>query len=85
MNKYGEFVTVLHLHDNDGKADLHKIPYTGSVNWNEFAKSLVRFPNLVLSSEIKYNNVDFKKILQENLNALKKLDKTIQSFNDKSK
>jgi sugar phosphate isomerase/epimerase len=24
---------VLHLHDNDGKSDLHRVPYTGTVDW----------------------------------------------------
>ncbi|NJD58056.1 MAG: sugar phosphate isomerase/epimerase [Anaerolineae bacterium] len=29
---------ALHLHDNDGVSDQHKIPFTGSVNWPELAR-----------------------------------------------
>jgi len=31
----------IHLHDNDGKADQHKLLFSGTTNWNELAKILV--------------------------------------------
>jgi sugar phosphate isomerase/epimerase len=31
---------ALHLHDNDGVSDQHKIPFTGSVNWPELARAI---------------------------------------------
>ena len=38
MNK--NLVKCLHLHDNDGKDDLHSLPYTGSLNWEEIISAL---------------------------------------------
>ena len=31
---------ALHVHDNDYRGDLHKVPYMGLINWNEVAKAL---------------------------------------------
>ena len=36
----GERITALHIHDNDGITDLHKLPGTVSMDWNEICKSL---------------------------------------------
>ena len=36
----GKRVKALHIHDNDGIKDLHKIPYSGSVNWINFYTAL---------------------------------------------
>ena len=38
MNK--NLVKCLHLHDNDGKDDLHSLPYTGALNWQEIISAL---------------------------------------------
>ncbi len=38
MNK--SLVQCLHLHDNDGKDDLHSLPYTGTLNWAEIISAL---------------------------------------------
>ena len=38
MNK--TLVKCLHLHDNDGKDDLHSLPYTGVVNWDGVLSAL---------------------------------------------
>lgn len=44
----GDLLKVLHIHDNDGRSDLHWIPFQGVVDWEYFAKSL---------AEIDYNGV----------------------------
>ena len=31
---------ALHIHDNDYRGDLHKLPYTGIINWTEVARAL---------------------------------------------
>lgn len=31
---------ALHVHDNDYKSDSHKLPYMGTINWNEVTKAL---------------------------------------------
>jgi sugar phosphate isomerase/epimerase len=38
MNK--NLVKCLHLHDNDGKDDLHSLPYTGVLNFDKIAETL---------------------------------------------
>ncbi len=38
MNK--SLVKCLHLHDNDGKDDLHSLPYTGKLDWDEIIAAL---------------------------------------------
>lgn len=36
----GKRLGALHIHDNDRWKDLHKIPFSGSINWNEVVKAL---------------------------------------------
>ena len=48
--KLGEHLKVLHIHDNDGVADLHQLPFTfaktrenlPSTDWDGFIKGLRR-------------------------------------------
>lgn len=35
-----EYLACLHVHDNNGERDLHWIPYTGVIDWNDFALAL---------------------------------------------
>lgn len=48
IRRLGKEVTVLHLHDNDTFTDQHKIPLTGTINWNDVFDAL---------DEIGYNGV----------------------------
>ena len=36
----GKRVKALHIHDNDGITDLHKAPYSGTINWKHFYTAL---------------------------------------------
>lgn len=36
----GDYIKVLHVHDNNGVEDFHWLPYFGIINWNEFGKAL---------------------------------------------
>lgn len=36
----GRRLSTLHIHDNDGKRDLHTCPYMGSINWESFFAAL---------------------------------------------
>ena len=38
----GERLQTLHLSDNDGKTDLHALPFTGTVDWPAFMAALRR-------------------------------------------
>ena len=40
-------LVVAHLHDNDGLADEHKMPMTGTINWTEILGILARAPRLM--------------------------------------
>lgn len=40
MRELGETVRVLHVHDNNGKADLHYMPYFGVIDWPDFSRAL---------------------------------------------
>lgn len=81
MKDYGEFVTVLHLHDNDGKKDLHNIIGTGTIDWEYFAKQMTNRDDLVLCSEVKQkDDIDFIDYLIKNLNSLTMLDNLIQKI-----
>ncbi len=35
-----EYLTTLHIHDNNGRADLHWMPYTGVIDWDDFSQAL---------------------------------------------
>ena len=36
----GKYLRTLHVHDNDGKADRHQLPWLGTANWNSFTSAL---------------------------------------------
>lgn len=35
-----EYLRTLHIHDNDGKRDLHLLPYCGVIKWEGFCRAL---------------------------------------------
>lgn len=35
-----DYLRVLHVHDNNGQSDLHWLPYTGVIDWDDFSCSL---------------------------------------------
>lgn len=37
---FGKRLKTVHLHDNDGRGDLHLAPYTGVLDWTEIASAL---------------------------------------------
>ncbi len=36
----GKRIKAFHIHDNDGKSDLHLAPYTGTVDWEDFCRAV---------------------------------------------
>ena len=36
----GSYLGTLHIHDNDGTADAHRIPGNGTINWGDFSDAL---------------------------------------------
>lgn len=37
-----KYLKVLHLHDNDGKRDLHQLPYLGTMKWDDIIYELAK-------------------------------------------
>ena len=40
ISRLGKRIKALHIHDNDGITDIHKVPYSGTINWKHFYQSL---------------------------------------------
>ncbi len=40
IRRLGKRISVLHLHDNDGKADQHLMPLAGTANWQDILSAL---------------------------------------------
>lgn len=40
LHTVGERLTMLHIHDNDGKRDTHLNPFDGELDWNDAAEGL---------------------------------------------
>ncbi len=36
----GDYLKVMHVHDNNGHADQHLLPYSGVIDWADFGKAL---------------------------------------------
>jgi len=37
---FGDYLKVTHVHDNNGKNDLHLLPYHGVIDWDAFSRAL---------------------------------------------
>jgi sugar phosphate isomerase/epimerase len=42
LDRYKDRLTVIHLHDNDGTRDQHKLPFLGTVDWPRLARLITR-------------------------------------------
>ena len=40
IKKYGDYIKVLHVHDNKGKRDEHLAPFHGTIDWKAFSAAL---------------------------------------------
>ncbi|MBE7075476.1 MAG: sugar phosphate isomerase/epimerase [Clostridiales bacterium] len=82
IEEFGKYISVVHLHDNDGMSDLHNILGTGTIDVEFLANRFKSFSEkIVLSSEIKYSQPDKPLMeihLKENFEALKRLEKLIK-------
>lgn len=80
VDKYNSLIAVVHIHDNKGKKDSHRIIGQGNIDWENVAKGLSKKTNIVLSSEIKYNSANYKKTLEDNFVTLQNLDNMITKY-----
>lgn len=83
LGEYGEFVSVLHVHDNQGKKDDHTIIGEGTIDLDEFAMKLAKCDNIVLSSEVRQKDdrviADY---LKANINALNYIDNKVNQYKE---
>lgn len=40
LEKYGDRLLCMHLHDNNGKQDQHRLPFKGSIDWDRMGRRL---------------------------------------------
>ncbi len=40
FNKYKNQIVAIHLHDNDGTKDQHRLPFDGNINWEKVVKKI---------------------------------------------
>ena len=40
VRELGDYIKVFHIHDNNGWADIHQLPYFGVIDWGDFSKAL---------------------------------------------
>ncbi len=54
----GKRLKVLHVHDNEGILDEHIMPFTGTVNWNEFCAALkkINYDGVISFESFKSND-----------------------------
>ena len=72
---------AIHLHDNDGQHDQHKIPFTGSVDWSQLMPIIASSPyraGINLEVVIAETGIsDERKFLEKTLTAGQRLDSMI--------
>jgi len=42
LSLFGEKIVAVHLHDNDGSEDQHRIPFEGSIDWRDQMSAIAR-------------------------------------------
>ena len=56
-DRYGDKILAIHLHDNDGKKDLHHLPFDGSVPWELYETKLKEYGfDKPITLESKYSS-----------------------------
>lgn len=48
----GRYIIALHAHDNDGYKDLHRPPYSGTVNWNLIEEQVTKIVRSTIVFEV---------------------------------
>jgi len=81
LDKFKDRLISIHIHDNDGKRDLHQIPFAGTVEWERLAKILARSSyGKCVSLETSIHNMatkDEQKFLNDAIVAAGKLSDMI--------
>ncbi len=85
LDKFKDRLISIHIHDNDGKKDLHQIPFTGTVDWERLSNLLAKSSyKKCVSLEVSMHNMkinDENEFLAQSFNAAEKLSDMISSSN----
>ncbi|HTL51893.1 MAG TPA: sugar phosphate isomerase/epimerase family protein [Planctomycetota bacterium] len=81
MDAHKDRLIAVHLHDNDGKGDLHRIPFTGTVDWAWLTKMIAASAyKKAINQETSIRNTgltDEKEFLAQCLAAGRKIESMI--------
>ena len=59
LEKYGDRLKTLHIHDNDGTADQHIIPFDGNIDYSKFIAKLKKLDFYgIIALEVMRNRTD---------------------------
>ena len=59
LAKYGDRLKTLHIHDNDGTADQHIIPFDGNIDYSRFIAKLKKLDFYgIIALEVMRNRTD---------------------------
>lgn len=76
---YHQYITVLHLHENDGTADQHQILTPDSPVFQTLVREIPLLnPDITLAAEIKITHGTCEQILADNLQALQSLELAVR-------
>lgn len=84
LERYGDRLICLHLHDNDGNSDMHTLNKYGTINWQKMAQRLSNcsnIENIVLDYEVlmKHKTQDSaEEILKETFAQAVSLEENIK-------
>ena len=88
LHEFSDKLVTLHLHDNDGRADLHTISkIVSSIDWNKIAKGLKNHKDLILDYELlnrKENKLNAEEYLREAYKQASDLEKKILGSNKRA-
>jgi len=75
---------ALHIHDNDGKSDQHKIPFSGTEDWAKLAKIIAESSyKSCISLEVMTSNISNEsQFLSEAYEAGLKFRKMVENYSD---
>ena len=61
LSLYGHKLKAVHLHDNDGIDDLHALPFSGNIDWNDITAKLAKssYPG---TAALEIGNKNFESI-----------------------
>lgn len=83
LEKYGDKLICLHLHDNKGDKDSHTLNKYGNIDWDKLAKKLSKCNEVNLDYELlmhEKNKENQEEILMQCINQARELEEKILAY-----